>query len=294
MEAGSPTERRPSRARVLAIGVGACLMAIAVSVGAVQWWQAESARSDRLEIVGIEVLTGTPRTRIPPPGQVVGSPADGWPSEWSRALTLPAVALRVTVNGDPQRSRIVEDVADSSGALVTRIDKGPASVPAGQSATVDLVVASQDCGRAGGPILVSDGDPLPLNGQSRALLEEALARVCATGGPRPALQLASVRTDAFLRDRAVVGTIRADPDVEARVLVLVPLDGPGLRGVGSAALDPGRSGEMPTVRWLISAGQPAEQTARVRAYRIVGSTAYAWMLDLDVPDQRWGESTQAP
>lgn len=97
------------------------------------------------------------------------------------------------------------------------------------------------------------------------------------------LEPTSALIDVFFRDRTLVVT--ADVQSRAERVVLTPLDGTALRGLGAQDLDPPGDRSV-RLRWLISPGEMSPNTSltgRVQAYSIVDGTAYPWIVVVPVP-----------
>ncbi len=277
LEAGSPElpgEAGTRRGLRVVAGVVTALLAVAVGVGAVQWWVTAATGPEQLQIIDIEPIGPFSLTE------------DDLPDDWPRDVVVGALRLRITVTGDPQRSTRADSAGDT-GAYVA--DGAPAVViPAGDEAEIDVVVMPADCGSLdspASPLVDGDGTAVPLAPDAARRLAEALGSLCPSGESAPALSTHSVRVDVFFRDRTLV--MRARIATLGDRVVLQPRDSVGFRGGSAqeATIEPGAA--TARLRWLIS---PAEAeavespTVQVRIFDVVGGRAFPWVLDLRVPE----------
>ena len=284
LEQGVPAPQRsrgPARAvPVLAIGAVSLALVVAAAFSGARWWSEQQARPDGLEITGLSVA-----------GQVGVRLADG-DSGWPGGLgtpdgsVTPAVRLRVAMTGDPQRDEWVSPAP--AGPRLAVLDFTGAPVTAGGATSLDLTVAPTDCAAPTGPpvplLVRSDGSDVTMSEDARATLDRAVTTLCSGAGPAPALAVRGALVDTFFRDRTLVVTA-ALASAGDRV-VLTPLDGTALRGLG--AIDIPADTDIGTVRlrWLISPGEMSPHTSltgRVQAHAIAGGMAYPWVLTIQPP-----------
>lgn len=256
--------------------LGAVVIILAVTIGALQWWSAQSERPDRLEIVGIEQVG---------PFAISG---DDLPQGWPAGLVAGALLLRLDITADPQRSTLV----DSSGDVGAYAASGVSGVvvPAGERAQVNVVITPGDCGgidtaQLSGPLMDAEGTRVPLATAPAQALRDALATLCPTPTSEPAISPRSARIDVFFRDRTLIMRVRVT--TSANRVVLQPLDSVGFRGRGDQDATIEEGGATSRLRWLVSPAEAVglqEPTVRVRAFAIVAGRAYPWLLDLRVPE----------
>jgi len=287
LEQGADSPRRGGRLAVLAIAiVGAVVLAgIAVTF---------LVRDSSPEVLEVASIERTNVTRIEP------NAAD---SSWEGKLgmpegaTLPGAVVRVVVSGDPRRATQVQSAA-SSGALHIE-GRAEAEVPAGGSVELSLVIAPADCAatltpegldeagyrwrRPAGVQVVEDqnGTALRLSRDARASLETIMRDLCSPAGAPPTLTFVDARLDGIYRQQVLDITARVDSDAD-RTLTH-PLDGPGLRGIGSFE----RPGD-PIVALMWRVSTLSEQSdgvldAYVRVITVKGDTAYPWIVRIVPP-----------
>ena len=276
LETGSPGSAREPGARHglwVAAGVGAALLIIAITAGAVQWWRTQADRSDRLEITSVEAI-----------GPFAISGGD-LPETWPSGIVSGAVRLRTQVNGDPQRA--VELTPTGQGAAYVASGDGSTVIPAGDSAAIDVLVTPSDCraiDRPMSPLVDASGTPVPVTEAAASVLRDTLAGLCAPGGMPPRLTPEAARLDVFFRDRTLVVTARVS--TQADRVVMQPRDFPGFVGLEQQQA-PVRNGVATVrLRWLISPAEGARLMApavSVRAFTIVGGRAYPWVVSLPLP-----------
>lgn len=282
LEQGRSDERaRPSRRPLVAALIG--LIALAIVASAVvtgwRWWSQQDPRSYGLEISAVEVI-----------GRASVTVEDG-DSGWAGGLgtpggaVAPAVWARLTVEGDPRASVVVSPAPASPEVIVSAVV--PAAIPAGQTVNADVVLAPSDCLTAGALprelLVASEGTVVPIAESVRDEVAQLMVRLCSAGGQAPVLEPTSALIDVFFRDRTLVVT--ADVQSRAERVVLTPLDGTALRGLGAQDLDPPGDRSV-RLRWLISPGEMSPNTSltgRVQAYSIVDGTAYPWIVVVPVP-----------
>ncbi|MFM8774933.1 MAG: hypothetical protein ACKOFP_14165 [Actinomycetota bacterium] len=277
LEQGQPDERVRSSRRPLIAAVVA-LVAVVILASALvagwRWWSQQDPRSYGLEISAVEVI-----------GRASVTVEDG-DSGWAGGLgtpggaVAPAVWARLTVEGDPRASVVVSPAPASPEVIVSAVV--PTAIPAGQTVNADVVLAPSDCLTAGALprelLVASEGTVVPIAESVRDEVAQLMVRLCSAGGQAPVLEPTSALIDVFFRDRTLV--ITADVQSRAERVVLTPLDGTALRGLGAQDLDP--PGERSVrLRWLISPGEMSPNTSltgRVQAYSIIDGTAYPWIL----------------
>lgn len=287
LEQGEDAPRRGPRLALLAIAIiGAVVLAgIAVTL------LVRDSSPDVLEISSIE-QTGL--TRIEPNAE---------DSSWEGKLgmpagaTLPGAVVRVVMSGDARTATRVQSSA-SSGALHIE-GRAAVEVPAGETAELSLVIAPADCAatltpegldeagyrwrRPAGVQLAEDpnGTALRLSPDARASLEKIMLDLCAPAGAPPTLTFVDARLDGPYRRQVLDITARVGSDAD-RALTY-PLDGPGLRGIGSFE----RPGDpIVTLMWRVST--LSEQSdgvldAYVRVITVNGDTAYPWIVRIVPP-----------
>ena len=274
--AGPRGPRLPRTAVPITVALSALVIILAVTIGALQWWGAQSERPDRLEIVEIEQVG---------PFAISG---DDLPPDWPAGLVAGALLLRLDITANPQRSTLV----DSSGDIGAYVASGVSGmvVPAGERAQVNVVITPGDCGgietaELAGPLMDAGGTHVPLAAAPAQALRGALAALCPDPASEPAISVRGARIDVFFRDRTLVMRLRVTTPADR--VVLQPLDSVGFRGRGEqdATIEDGVATSR--LRWLVSPAEAVglqEPTVRVRAFAIVAGRAYPWLLDLRVPE----------
>jgi len=277
LEQGRPDERaRPSRRPLVAALVG--LIALGIVASAVitgwRWWSQQAPRSYGLEISAVEVIGRASLT--------VEDGDSGWVGGLGTpgGVVAPAVWARLTVEGDPRASALVSPAPASPEVIVSAVV--PTAIPAGQTVNADVVLAPSDCLTAGASprelLVTSEGTVVPIAESVRDEVAQLMVRLCSAGGQAPVLEPTSALIDVFFRDRTLV--ITADVQSRAERVVLTPLDGTALRGLGAQDLDPPGDRSV-RLRWLISPGEMSPNTSltgRVQAYSIIDGTAFPWIL----------------
>lgn len=281
--AGPRGPRLPRTAVPITVALSALVIILAVTIGALQWWGAQSERPDRLEIVEIEQVG---------PFAISG---DDLPPDWPAGLVAGALLLRLDITANPQRSTLV----DSSGDIGAYVASGVSGmvVPAGERAQVNVVITPGDCGgietaELAGPLMDAGGTHVPLAAAPAQALRGALAALCPDPASEPAISVRGARIDVFFRDRTLVMRLRVTTPADR--VVLQPLDSVGFRGRGEqdATIEDGVATSR--LRWLVSPAEAVglqEPAVRVRAFAVVAGRAYPWLLDLRVPE---GAAIPAP
>lgn len=269
-----PPRRRTRAATRIAIVAAVGILAIVISAAAISWWAQHSARPDRLEIVALEAV-----------GPFAISGAD-LPEDWPRGLVAGALRLRAEVSGDPQQTVRVTPSGEGDAYVASGVEG--VTVPAGESADIDVIVTPSDCGAldspSPSPFVDASGAPVPVSATAGRQLRDALLSLCAPGGTAPGLTAAEARIDVFFRDRTLV--VNALLTSAADRSVLQPRDGTALRGLQAQTVEPADDVARVQLRWLISPGEMTPQASlvgRVRAFSIVEGRAYPWLLTMAVP-----------
>lgn len=271
----------------LAIGIGLVVGAVAAGLS---WWNGRPPTSDALGITEITVTGTSPVT-------VVAEPPIGALSTPSGAA-LPGVTLRLRVGGAPQDP--VEVTASPTDSIVY-VEQLPAvTIAPGAFADIDITVAPVDCTlalrgtdldeagyrwrRAFGIELLTttEGTVVPLSPEARVAFEDALLRACADAGPAPEIAVTAARRGG----EPPLETIGLYVDIAAAGdrFVVTPLDGPGLRGLGSADR---RTGEGIPLLWLVSPRaehNDAVPKAYTQVFVVRGGTAYPWIVAIPLTD----------
>lgn len=289
---GEAQDRRGVGAVVIAVCSLACVAIFATAaVAGFRWWSQRETFSDALQVTALEV--------IGPASIKVDDGDAGWPGALGTPDGARAAAawVRLTVAGDAVRSVRVTPVAPSQAVLVSAVM--PTVVPARQSARVDITVAPADCSASGGVprelIVTDEGETVPMSDAVVQRLAEVLARICKPGGPAPGIQTQSALIDVFFRDRTLV--VAMDVASTAERVVLTPLDGTALRGLGAQDVNMPSDSSMVRLRWLVSPGEMSPNTSltgRVQVYAIVDGTAYPWIVSLPVPRDLEVRSSATP
>jgi hypothetical protein len=269
-----PPRRRTRAATRIVIVAAVGVLAIVIGAAAIPWWAQQSARPDRLEVVALEAI-----------GPFAISGAD-LPEGWPRGLVAGALRLRAEVTGDPQRTLRVTSSGEGDAYVAGGVEV--VTVPAGESADIDVIVTPSDCGAldppSHSPLVDASGAPVPVSATARGQLRDALLSLCAPGGTAPALTAAEARIDVFFRDRTLV--VNALLTSAADRSVLQPRDGTALRGLQTQEVETADDLASVQLRWLISPGEMTPQASlvgRVRAFSIVAGRAYPWLLTVAVP-----------
>lgn len=224
-------------------------------------------------------------------------------SPWENKLGMPAgkvvpgAWIRVRIEGDPQITANARP-AQSSGALHLEQQQPVVASPDG-GVEFAAVLGPADCMAAASPSgldeagyrwrrplgvsLVEDanGTSIPLSDDARAQLESIVADLCAPAGRAPTLTMLDARIDGSYSQRVL--DIRASLDSVGDRALTYPLDGPGLRSIGSFER-PGDS--VVTLLWSVSPlGEDTDGVldASVRVITVVGDTAYPWIIRVAPP-----------
>ncbi len=269
------------------IGIGLVIAAIAAGL---TWWTGRPPTSDALGITALTVTGTSPVTVVAqPPIGALSTPA---------GATLPGVTLRVRVGGDPQDS--VEVIASPTESTVYVEQLPIETIAPGAFADIDVTVAPVDCALAregtnldeagyrwrrpfGIELLTTtEGTVVPLSTEARAAFEGALAQSCEGAGPAPEVTVTAARRGG----EPPLETIGLFVDIEASGdrFVVTPLDGPGLRGLGSADR---RSGEGIPLLWLVSPRTEHNDDvpkAYTQVFVVRGATAYPWIIAIPLTD----------
>ena len=283
LEQGSH-EGRDRRVRgpivVAVCSIAALAILATAAVTGYRWWSQRETFSEVLQVTALEV--------IGPASIKVDDGDAGWPGGLGTPDGARAAAawVRLTVTGDATRSVRVTPVEPSQSVLVSAVM--PTVVPARQSARVDITVAPADCSGSGGAprelIVTDEGEPVPLIDAVAERLAEIMARICKPGGPPPGVEAQSALIDVFFRDRTLVMSTAVASEAER--IVLTPLDGTALRGLGAQDVAMLDDSSVVRLRWLVSPGEMSPNTSltgRVQVYAIVDGTAYPWIVSLPVP-----------
>lgn len=282
---------RPARpwARAAIIAVAAALAIAAIAAGVISW-SSRPPTSAELSVIGIDIVG-------PQAVTVYGEPPVGALTTPS-GTTLPGVELRARVGGDPERA--TEVLASRSASLAYVEETAPTTIAPGGFVDLDLTMAPVDCtvvredtdlDEAGYRwrrpfgielIATTDGVAVPLSDAARGTFVEALARACRDAGEPPELTVVSARRGGE-SPLETIGLV-VDAEASADRLVLTPLDGPGLRGLGSADRD---SGERIPLLWLVSPRAEHNDevpTAYTQVFVVRGGTAYPWIVGIPITD----------
>lgn len=284
------TERPRRGLAVLATVVLAGGLALAALGAGLTWWSGRPPTSDRLEIVAARELGRMPVTVVAePPVGALATPA---------GATLPGITLRLTVGGEPGRS--IEVAPSPSDSLVYVDEQPPVAIAPGEFAEIDVTIAPVDCALAsegtdldeagyrwrrpfGIELLTTqDGAVVPIADEARTAFREALVRSCEEAGPAPEVTVTGARRGG----EPPLQTIGLFVDVAATGdrYVVTPLDGPGLRGLGSADR---RTGTGIPLLWLVSPRAEHNDdvpTAYAQVFVVRQGTAYPWIVGIPITD----------
>lgn len=285
LEHGAPTRPRTRRLWIAIICVAAVVLAFAVT-------RALLAGEPSSRELAIDSITMVKATSIDP--NAAGS---GWPIKVGMPADaeLPGAELLVTVSGDRQRA--VEVRTAQSGGALSLEPIAVVEIPAGGQVEIPVTVAPLDCGvtdstldeagyrwrRATGVQVLetTESTALPLSDLARDELSRVLSELCAPAGSAPTVSMIDARLDGPYRDQVLDITAAVESDSDRALLH--PLDGPGLRGIGSFT-HPGDLGV--TLMWAVA--PLAEDTdgvldALVRVITVVDGTAYPWIVRIVPP-----------
>lgn len=211
--------------------------------------------------------------------------------------TIPGARIRVRIEGDPQITTNARP-AQSSGALHLEQQQAVVASPEG-GVEFATVMGPADCAASASPSgldeagyrwrrplgvsLAEDanGASIPLSDDARAQLAAIFADLCAPAGPAPTLTMLDARIDGSMSQRVL--DIRASLSSSGDRALTYPLDGPGLRSIGSFE----RPGDdVVTLLWSVSPlGEDTDGVldAYVRVITVIGDTAYPWILRVVPP-----------
>ena len=271
----------------LALGIGLVIAAIAAGL---TWWTGRPPTSDALGITAITVTGTSPVTVIAePPIGALSTPA---------GAALPGVTLRLRVGGAPQDA--VEVTAPPTDSIVYVEQIPIVAIAPGAFADIDVTVAPVDCALAregtdldeagyrwrrpfGIELLTTtEGTVVPLSPEARAAFEAALVQSCEGAGTMPQIDVTAARRGG----EPPLETIGLFVDVNASAdrFVVTPLDGPGLRGLGSADR---RTGEGIPLLWLVSPRTEHNDDvpkAYTQVFVVREGTAYPWIIAIPLTD----------
>lgn len=286
-QAPSSRARAGTMIVTLVIGVGLTIAAVAAGL---TWWNGRPPTSDALEITAITVTGESPVTVVAePPIGALSTPA---------GAALPGVTLRLRVGGAPQDA--IEVTAPPTDSIVYVEQIPVVAIEPGAFTDIDLTVAPVDCALAregtdldeagyrwrrpfGIELLTTtDGTVVPLSPEARAAFEGALLQACEGAGSAPQVTVTAARRGG----EPPLQTIGLFVDIGASGdrFVVTPLDGPGLRGLGSA--DRG-TGEGVPLLWLVSPRTEHNDDvpkAYTQVFVVRGGTAYPWILAIPLTD----------
>jgi hypothetical protein len=290
LDSGRAPSSRQRATGLIVTAVIAGGIALAAIAAGLTWWTSRPPTSDALEITAITVVGPTAVTVVAaPPIGGLATPA---------GAALPGVTLRVTVGGDPRNP---VNVVPSSTDSIAYVEEQPAvTVGPGSFTDMEITVAPVDCSLASEgtdldeagyrwrtdsdvTLLAStEGAIVPLSPAARESWEAVLATACEGSGPAPGIAVTAARQGG----EPPLETIGLFVDIEATGdrFVVTPLDGPDLRGLGSADR---RSGKGIPLLWLLSprAGSNDEApVAYAQVYVVRGSTAYPWIVGIPITD----------
>jgi len=232
--------------------------------------------------------------------------APGIPAE----AVLPGAAIDIAIDPDPARTTTVL-AAESSGAL--HLEPGtPVDILAGAPGSVRVVLSPADCGAPLTPtgldeagyrwraadgvrlIVDTDGRALPLSATARDELARILADLCAPAGEAPHITTMQAQLDGPPREQTLEVTVRLDSGATPADRVTInPLDGPGLRGIGSFTR---QTSEDITLMWTVAPlgeGTDGQLIPTVQVVKVIDGIAYPWVLRIQprTPPPRLDVST---
>ena len=272
----APSPRRRTMTLVITMVIASGLALAALAAG-LTWWSGRPPVSDALAIVGMTVTSSTRVTVVAePPIGALATPS---------GTALPGVILRLRVGGDPGDS--VEVVPATTDSIVY-VEEGPAvTIAPGGFADVDVTVAPVDCAlaREGTELLTTvDGAVVPLTEDVRASFAAVLVRACDGAGTEPLLTVTAARRGGQPPLQTIGLFVDVTVDIDASRLVLTPLDGPGLRGLGAADR---RSGKGIPLLWLVAPGAESRDdapTAYTQVFVVRDGTAYPWVVGIPITE----------
>lgn len=278
--------RRPLPRWIIGVGV-----LLALGVGLFGWRALvdEASAPRELSVVAVSVAE---ITSIDPNAAgsgwpiKVGMPADG---------RIPAATLTVTINGDARRD--VEIVPASSGGALSIEPTKPRVIAAGTTTDIAVTIAPLDCAvnsttldeagyrwrRAAGVNLVDEiaGATLPLTETAREQLADILLGLCSAAPQPPTISMLDARLDGPWRQQVLDITVALGPSTGP--VLLHPLDGPGLRGIGTFA----RPDDTDvTLMWAVaplSEDTDGVLDALVRIITVSDGLAYPWIVRISPP-----------
>ncbi|TEX51742.1 MAG: hypothetical protein B7C55_04035 [Actinomycetales bacterium mxb001] len=283
LEQGRPDESAVSSRRPLLIAISAVVEAIIIAVTGIagyRWWSEQQSRPEALEVLSVQVLAQT--------GVAIADGGSGWPGGLGTPVgaLAPAAQVRVSVAGDPQRSTQLAAIPPGPGVHVSPF--APILVPAAQTGAIDLTVSPSDCLMAEATpkelLVTAEGEVVSLSTAAADSLASLMVDLCAEGGSAPSLALSSALIDTFFRDRTLVFTVDVQSDADR--VVLTPLDGTAVRGLGAQDLAGSGQTQSVRLRWLVSPGEMTPNTSltgRVQAYTVVNGIAYPWIVVMPAP-----------
>lgn len=286
MDAGS-TLAAPGWLRPVSLA-GALVLVVGAAIAAAHAWQSRPAMSTALGITSLEIVGPQPVTIVaePPIGALATPPG----------ASLPGIVVRATIGGDPERSVDVASAATDSLAYVQ--ETAWVTIAPGSFGTIDVTLAPVDCAASDADLdeagyrwrrpfgidllRTSDGQTVPMDAPARAVFRSALEEACRGSGDRPRVEVTQARRGGKepLETIGLVVDVASDADR----LVLTPLDGPGLRGLGSADR---RKGDGIPLLWLVSVFTEETDpgmTGYVQTFTIRDGTAYPWIVEIPIPD----------
>lgn len=270
---------------------GAVIVAVTVAVLGVRAL-AEEDTPPGLRIASIAVAE--PRAVSPNAQRSGWAGAPGIPSN----AVLPGAVVDIAIDPDPTGPTTVLP-AESSGAL--HIEPGATvNIPQATPATARVVLSPADCGAPRTPtgldeagyrwraadgvrlIVDTDGKALPLSAAARDDLARILADLCAPAGEAPRITTLRAQLDGPPREQTLEVTVRLDSGaVPPDQVTINPLDGPGLRGIGSFAR---QTSEDITLMWTVAPlgeGTDGQLIPTVQVVTVIDGTAYPWVLRIE-------------
>lgn len=245
-----------------------------------------------LRIASIEVVE--PRAVNPNAQRSGWAGAPGIPAD----AVLPGAEVDIAIDPDPTGSTTVTP-AESSGAL--HIEPGTSvDIPPGTPANARVVLSPADCGAPRTPtgldeagyrwraadgvrlLVDTDGKALPLSAAARDDLARILADLCAPAGDAPRISTVRATLDGPPREQTLEVTVRLDPGaIPPDQVTINPLDGPGLRGIGSFSR---QTSEDITLMWTVASlgeGTDGQLIPTVQVVTVIDGTAYPWVLRIE-------------
>ena len=300
-----PGSRRRRRLRAGVIAAGATVAAALAILGVRGLMVPEQPTLTVLSVERVAATTVNPNAENSGWPGAPGIPADA---------VLPGAIVDVAVSGDDVRELTIR-AAESSGALHLepsllrsagrdaagdQAARSPAGdtveLPRGSTTTIRMVMAPADCSavltergldeagyrwrQADGVRLLQDADgrALPLTEAARDNVSALLQGICAPAGDAPRITVVGASLDGPPREQVlkVATTVSADADE----VIVTPLDGSGLRGIGSFER---LSRDQVTLMWRVAPlGEDTDGVLQphTQAVTIVDGVAYPWVLIL--------------